>query len=330
MSEKTSEVKKNITPGRLTALWKLITVSKTHNDINVGDALDICKASAMRGGILPYQDALILGVEYGFLEINSSKLTITVFTQNYIINKCKQDEPNLDILRCFLSIIIIKIRPRWLAFFHTNPDIFRSAIPLKWIEVLDNADLFNFYDKEVFNWWKDIYIKHKEESDTKKKQIGDLGEEFTCYFEKERLHIDGIKDHDTYVRIVSRISDELGFDVISIRGRFFKRVNKILENIRIDAKSSSTSNEKFFVFYLTRNEWSKAEEDINSYFFYCWVDVNFNNKSGKGPYILKAESIKNLIPTDNSEMCQWNKCKFIIDLNKHSIIDHVNQRTNSA
>ena len=64
-----------------------------------------------------------------------------------------------------------------------------------------------------------------------------------------------------------------------------------------------------------------AQKNFHSYFFYCWVGVDIDKESAmEGPYVIPAIALKDKIPTDNSNECEWSECRCVIDLSKFKLL----------
>lgn len=317
----------NISPGRITALWQLLRLSYRYeiknNFISAHAAIEILLNSCLRGGGLPVMDGLTIGLYHKFLEIDKQgNLLPTEFSKSFLLSIHNGDEPNVFVQRQIIQKLISLKKEHWLIYFDEDIEVFKVAIPLNWLEILENARLFELNDREVVQWWKELIQKKEVYNQERRNEIGEVGEELTKTYEIDRLRSDSIVNSELYVIQVSKISDLFGFDIQSLRGNQFFVSRGLKEQIQIEVKSSIVENEELFTFYVSRNEWNKAVEsiDLNTYFFYCWTGVNVNLRTGKGPYVIPAKKLQPLIPNDSSNLCEWWVCKFNLNLKAVSLI----------
>lgn len=307
----------NISPGRITGIWLLIKIAIENESIGITieSAIKSTSSSALRGGSLPIKESLTLGIFYDFLFIEGGLLKISEFSKRELIRYYASEEPNELILRIIYSQIIDIRRDSWIVFLDSDPEEFKPLIPDYWVELLENADLFNFKDEEVIKWWKSIRNKKEQYFQDRNNKVGACGEKLTVEFEESRLKNDNIDHPELFVKQVSLISNDFGYDVQSIRGNLFLKSKAIKDQLMIEVKSSSIENEKQFLCYLTKNEWETAKKNLDNFFFHCWIGINIKDCTAKkGPYILSAHEVEPLVPTNNSDQCQWELSKLLLDL----------------
>lgn len=318
----------NISPGRITALWQLLLLSnryeRENNSISVHTAMEILLNSSLRGGGLPVKDGLNIGIHHKFLEIDrSGYLCPTAYSKDALLNIHQGDEPNVIVQRRILQRLISFKKDHWLINFNEDIEVFKISIPMNWLELLESAQLFDITDEDVVLWWKTLIHRKEIYDQEKRNEIGSIGEELTKAHEINRLHLDRILNPELFVIQVSKFSDKYGFDIKSIRGYLLKGSNQLKDQIQVEVKASIIENEEIFSFYISRNEWNKAMETIDSdevYFFYCWAGVNLNLKTGKGPFIIPAKRLQPHIPSDNSSLCEWYTCRICINLKEFCLI----------
>jgi len=309
-----------ITSSNIIALWQLILLTNRHEELSVKSAIEITLNSGLMAGGLPAEQGLKLGQYCKLLEINNAqKLSSTQYCKDELIELCDTDEPNILITRGILFRFVSFQNFDWLLFFNDDAEIFKAFIPDDWIYLLDHAELFNFYDSDVRDWWGKIFSRFQTYKEGQKIEIGKVAEKLTYDHEKKRLENDGLDNGHFFVKWASQINDKYGYDVLSIRGDILKFIFSEKDKIQIEVKCSVASNEKEFRFYVSKNEWNVALKNIQSYFFYCWTSTNMEKESANGPYIIPAEKLSIHIPSDNGNLCEWSECRFIIDLNNFSI-----------
>jgi hypothetical protein len=314
----------SITYGQLLASWQLMHYSRVYDDLEVKTAIQTAQRSGKLGGSFPVNAGLRLCQSYNFLSIEDGILKLTDNSKNRIVVLCADEEPNTIVLREILALILSKHNFEWLVYYDSDPVIFKSYLENydnEWVVMLENANLFDFEDEDVIDWWGRILSKYESYKDELKKAIGDIGENLTYQYERNRVECDGYIPSKNYVKWASQISDRYGFDVLSIRGSFLGNEISELEKIQIEVKSTDADNTSSFRFFISRPEWSKALENMDSYFFYCWSGISIKDESAMhGPFVIPAKSISRIIPTDvDSEKCSWSECRVVINLNDFCI-----------
>lgn len=308
-----------ISNSNILALWQLINLTKRHNTISVSSAIEIVLNSGIIGGGLPAKQGLILGKRCKLLSISESNLFSTQFCKDELHPICEEAEPNVDVIRSVISIYMSLKNYDWLLFYNDDPLIFKTFIPKEWVELFESVRLFDFADLEVSNWWAKIFSRFQKYKEGQKIEIGKLGEKLTFEFEKKRLLSNDFTNVDFYVKWASLFNDKFGYDVLSIRGKLMSLGMNEKDQIRIEVKSSQLVSKSSFRFFISKNEWLIALENINDYFIYCWAGVDINNQTADGPYIIPISLLLDIIPIDQSETCQWSECRVLLDIGKLSI-----------
>jgi len=310
-----------ITSSNIIALWQLVLLTSKHEEITVKSAIEITLNSGLMGGGLPADQGLKLGQYCRILEINEEqKLYSSQYCKDKLIGLCETEEPNILVFRGILFRFVSFQNFDWLLFFNDDPEIFKTGIPGEWIDLLEQAELFNFTDLIVRDWWEKIFSKFQTYKEGQQIEVGKVAEKLSYEYERQRLESDGLDNGHFFVKWASQINDKYGYDILSIRGNFFKFTFEEKDSIQIEVKCSVTSNEREFRFYISKNEWNIALKNMGSYFFYCWTSASKERENANGPFIIPANKLSSHIPTDNGTVCEWSQCKFVVDLNSLSII----------
>lgn len=227
-----------------------------------------------------------------------------------------------DMALILLKDYVLKQKPYWLAFFSEDIDLGVSIIPQAWLDLLDTADLLNFSLSSTLDWWKEVIAKLEYTEFEDAKIIGDIGEELTVRYEKDRLQREGFVLDEGSIVWMSRFSDNFGYDVSSMAGSL--NTENPCQNILIEVKSTQSSSITHYRFFISRNEWETAISNIDSYFFYFWRGVLPDNKERESraePIVISAKELIALVPTDQSSNCKWIDAQMILDLsNKSSFV----------
>ena len=301
----------------LLACYKIINQVRLTPIEPIKDILKAVGADGSLGGGLPVRSGFELTLALGNVVVDEdSRLELSEGIINILSTKAST-EPNNEFLQGFIRSILHEHKLPWVIFCNLNVVKFRTAIPSNWELILDNSGLLDFDDDSVLMWWRSLLYKYNEEKKLRLKKIGDVGESLTLSFEQNRIQNAGY-DHTILVSWAASVDDELGFDIISIFGSEHKGVDN--EEIYIEVKASERSTISAFSFYVSRNEWEKAIEYGEAYFFYCWVGVKTNGNYHKGPYVFKPDQITKFVPLDQDSRGEWRTSRITVDLESFNIL----------
>lgn len=146
---------------------------------------------------------------------------------------------------------------------------------------------------DVVSWWDDILGHARLAVDIEKMAQARKAESFTIESEIERLTALGIEKRPEWKGLDDNYA---GYDVLSFDLKDGVEVNKMIE-----VKSTVASPLRFF---LSRNEWKKADEIGQAYVFHIW-DMALNPPK---LYVRTVEQVKPHIPSDN-EKGKWSNAE---------------------
>lgn len=308
----------SITNGHIVAIWHIVYLVSRYKGITASDAVSIVEKSGKLGGTVPVKHGLKICIDYDIVRVSSGILQLTEITEEIILPKCNDEDPSLNVIRELLFHLLSYHNFEWLIFYNPDSEIFRESILAndpEWVSLLDNGRLFDFDDDSVNFWWDKILVKYEDIKEKIKKAIGDVGEKLTYHLELDRVSTDGFNPPKSYVKWASRISDKFGFDILSLRGNKYAFAFKQTENIQIEVKSSDAINIEKFRFFISKPEWNKALDNLNSYFFYCWIGINIEIETAHdGPFVIPATHLLYHIPKDTSDLCEWSECRCVLDI----------------
>ena len=271
----------------------------------------------MLGGTLPIDSSIEMGIHYKLITREQGYFNLDHYTVNEILPFCNTVEINKEAYRSILKKIIISENFEWLVFYQKNPEEFKIYIPDNWNQLLSDAELLNFEDTTVIEWWEYVFKHFRKYKERQLTQLGTTAEKLSYSYEYSRLENDNLTPIDFYLKWIASMSDKYGYDIASVRGELLKDIFAISDSIQVEVKGQLAADESNFIFYVTQNEWNVALRNINSYFFHCWVGVDVNKSSGQGPYIIPAIRLSSMLPTNVSPECEWVKCRFMINLNTY-------------
>lgn len=222
----------------------------------------------------------------------------------------------LDFSLKILNKHILAKKPYWLAFPDDDYEVFTSIIPNEWKDLFLAANLLDFSSGLTLSWWRNVFEQLDERETHHKKEVGRYGEMLTIAFERERLEKCIIRDFQTLVLWVSQLSDSFGYDISSVTGNY-SSINP-RKKIKIEVKSTVSTNPRRFRFYISRNEWETAMKEIEDYYFYFWYSVDVSNMNAHfPPTVVRARDIVSLAPIDHDRNNIWTEAQIVLDLNQY-------------
>ena len=298
----------------LFGIVKIIEIFINHKIVKINELSLTLQSSGAFCGNLPVKDSIKISNYLKIIKISKNNVELT--HSGNLIKKYMTKFSHQRALRELIYIILKSNKFVWLANSNKPFNIFRLHIPSNWLTILDNCGLLIESDEFVTIWWARLFSKYNLYKEKRKKDIGNEGELICFKIEQNRILSDGI-DPSLKVNLVSSIDDEYGFDISSIKGRFYDGDN--MDEILIEVKSSENELTDVFKFHISRNEWNVAIENMNKYYFYCLAGVKLNGTYTDGPFFIKPNDIKKLMPINVAENIQWTNCTVIIDLNDINI-----------
>lgn len=224
-----------------------------------------------------------------------------------------EEEPNRDVLRLFVSVLVLRYPAAWVAYWQGDPSALEWVLPETEHQVLSRAEMeprSPGEDLEVWAWWDALgQVPVSEETVAFRKAIGDAGEELSVQHERERLKCEGFPELAEQVRWVGQESPAYGFDVLSFRGRSF-RSRPPHQRLAIEVKGLAVVARKRFPFYLTEHEWKTALTLGEHHIFHLWDGVTPKPNLGcprSEPIVVTASAFINHVPQGPlcKEPCGW-------------------------
>jgi hypothetical protein len=207
-----------ISPGRLTALWVVLRALHSLGDHGGLEELRRHAArTSLRSGGLPIRDGLTLAVAGTFAVRAGDTLMLSPLGHEALALG-KEDEPSVAARRLFLSVLLLREPPPWVAFWQGQPESLELILPEPERHLLADVGLYPEEDSDIENvsWWDALRrVPLPEEAGAYRKLVGDAGEELTVAYERARLRALGQSDLAARVRWVARESPAYGFDVLS-------------------------------------------------------------------------------------------------------------------
>lgn len=310
-----------LTPGRLTALWLVLrTTEKLGGTAELEEVRAYASRSSLRSGALPVGDGLRLAREGGFLREHGSRLTLGDLG-NQALGLADEDEPPQEARRLFMSVLLLRDPPPWVAYWQGDPGSLDLVVPERERRSLREAGLLPPLDgsDELVGWsfWRALgRVPLMEETAAQRKLIGNAGEELTVAYERRRLTAEGYPELAGQVRWLAQESDAYGFDVLSFAGQSEPAPET---PIAIEVKSSSLPATTYVRFFLSAHEWETATELGDRYLIHVWTRVDPGppvRARDSAPAVVRAADIVGHLPTPPNcgDPCRWQSAEIHLQL----------------
>lgn len=301
-----------ISPGRLTALWTVIrALDKLGDEAPVQEVRRVASRTSLRSGGLPVGDGLTLALEGFFIEQREGSLTLAPLGREALRIEA-EDEPGHALRRLFLSVLLLRDPPAWVAFWQGDPETIDLVMPESERRLLADVGLYPEAEAtslEDVAWWAALRrVPLAEESAAFRRAIGDAGEQLTVEYERARLVEEGFSELAAAVRWVAQESPAYGFDVLSFHGHLHG--GEASTPLAIEVKSTSRPAPEVFAFYFTAHEWSTATAVGDDYLMHFWDGVNPGpplRARAKTPMTVPGANLASHLPTTPvcGVDCEW-------------------------
>jgi len=230
-------------------------------------------------------DELISLIEKVEADGGSLDLAASVHLDSLIDEKCVLE--GMQFYQICIKAILLKHQPIWSKAMRSGRKRFVQALSRNDQDIFAAAGLMATPpSNDIITWWDDVSGHARLILDQSKMKQGRAAEVLTLEYERKRLEKLGITKEPKWPGLDDNYA---GYDVLSYDLGEYGLINRMIE-----VKSTSASPLRFFV---TRNEWKKAEKAMSSYYFHIW-DMTKNQPV---LYIRTVEEIFNHIPTDNEK-----------------------------
>jgi hypothetical protein len=173
---------------------------------------------------------------------------------------CEQPQ---DFYRCCAFEVLARADMRWVKAITLGRQRFMALLDRDEVQCIRAAHLDAVPPPDfVIDWWDEITGYIRSISDAQKQERGRDAERLTMEYETNRLRQLGLQVEPKWVAIEDNTA---GYDVLSYDPGPDGHTTQVIE-----VKSSVASPLRFFV---SRNEWEKAQEFGDAYRFHIW-DLN--------------------------------------------------------
>lgn len=301
-----------LTKGRLTALWVVLrSANKLGKVVDHAELISFARRSGLRGGGLPISDGFELAILGGFLS-GKDTLALSMLGAD-VLSRCSEEEPSPEVLRMFLSVLLLRYPPAWVPYWQGDPSSLDIVLPDATKEIMEDAQLASQVDvADVENWslWNALQmVPQPEETAALRKAVGDAAEELSLRFERSRLRSEGYPALAERVRWVARESAAYGFDILSFSGKTFSAAPE--SQLAIEVKGQSLVARPLFSLYITSHEWKTAKALKHSYIFHLWHGVTQEDGTvhavNSEPVIIRGTTLEAHIPARPlcGARCDW-------------------------
>jgi hypothetical protein len=309
-----------VTRGRLTALWLVLrTVQKLGGRSETAEVLTYARRSSLRGGGLPLTDGFSLARQGGFVT-EEQGIVIIAPLGTQALDLVDQDEPSPAVVRLFLSVLLLRDPPTWVAWWQGDPTDLERVVPAEQRRLMEESGLFpvpGSDDAGGWGWWRALErVPLPEQTAADRKVIGNAGEELTVAFERRRLTDQGYPELAGEVTWVAQQSDAYGFDVLSFAGDDLEALDATVP-IAIEVKSTTLPATETFRFFLTHHEWETAEALGDRYVIYLWSRIDPGpppSTRAEAPVVVNSSALADHLPGSArcGEECAWQAARLVL------------------
>ena len=228
-----------------------------------------------------------------------------------------EDEPNSPVLRLFVTVLLLRDPPTWVAWWQGAPHDLEAVIPAGERLILRDAGLLpapTSTDPAGWSWWQALSrVPLPEHAAIERKQTGDAGESLTVDYERWRLTEQGYVDLAGRVSWLAQESDAYGFDVLSFAGDDRPSLSADTP-IAIEVKSTTLPVGPYFRCFLSSHEWETAVGLGERYILHLWQAVDPGppaRSRSKRPIVMPAASLTDHLPGASAckDHCGWQSAR---------------------
>jgi hypothetical protein len=283
-----------LTPGRITALWVILTTLKRFGSrAEREEVRSFASRSSLRSGGLPISEGLELARVGNFVREIGANIELAPLGQD-ALSQCTDDEPTPAVRRLFLSVLMLKEPPYWVAYWQGDPSSLDVLLSDSDRRMLADANLYPPDRRDFVRnaWWDALStVPLPQTTSAIRKAIGDAGEQMTLDFERDRLTREGFPGLARDVWWAANESAAYGFDVGSFAGTSYGTSPE--QRIAIEVKSVSYPVTTVFPLHLTIHELRTAEVWSELHIFHLWerVQISPNGDLTATPRIVRLAAL---------------------------------------
>jgi hypothetical protein len=132
------------------------TLDKLGDRADRSEAVRYARRSGLRGGGLPIEDGLRLGLVAGFLTAHDDELALTDLGHR-ALGLGDSDDPSATAKEFLMSVIVLAEPPSWVAWWQGQPGSLDAVLPDTTRELLGESGLLpppGLEDLARWGWWK--------------------------------------------------------------------------------------------------------------------------------------------------------------------------------
>lgn len=299
-----------ISPGRLRAVVSVTCLVSTHPEVGLDDLERVLGSAGALGGSSPWKAAIALSIAAGIIVGDGQSVTLSDSGQ--VVSSLAEKGQEVSARRFVLRTLIRRARQDLLCLAFMSPPAIAAFVDRDTVQCLEELGLLDRDSEGSTEWWSDL-LDDAEVADLEYlKQLGDLAEERSVAYERQRLLVSGYSDLSSRVQWVSRTDESLGFDVLSYAGEgpwHLEPTHRLLLEVKACGRSRGRLR-----FFLTRNEWDTALRNAHCWFVHFWRVADLRGTTEDEPYlILGVSEIEPSVPVDVSASGAWTVCEIRLE-----------------
>lgn len=311
-----------LTRGRLTALWLVLrSLEKLGGQAGGPEVIRYARRSSLRAGGLPLQDGVRLAREGDFILDNADVFALRPLGVR-ALDLGSEDEPSPAVTRLFVTVLLLRHPPSWVAWWQGAPGDLAAVIPKGEQVVLHDAGLLPppaSADPAGWGWWQALSrVPLPEHTAIERKQVGDAGEALSVEYERRRLADEGYPDLARRVAWLAQESDAYGFDVLSFAGDDYPGLAPTTA-LAIEVKSTTLPAGPVFRCFLSAHEWHTGAGLGDCYVLHLWPAVDPGPPPASRadrPVILTTAALSDHLPGASAcaDACSWQTARLELPL----------------
>jgi len=295
-----------LSPGRLRAVVAVASLVASHSGIGLKDLTGVLGAVGALGGSSPWQAGISLAVAAGIVTASDGRVALSDAGRH--VSRLAAEVSEIAARRAVMRCVIRNARQDLLCLAFMSASAIFAFADQDTVQCLDELGLLGPGSEGSDDWWSELSNDAVNADLEYLKRLGDLAEERSVVYERQRLLVSGYPELAERVQWVSRIDESLGFDVLSFAGESLPPLDPS-QRLLVEVKACGRAYGRLR-FFLSRNEWETALRNADSWLVHFWRVSDLRGTTEDEPYlILRKSEIEPSVPIDVSASGAWTVCE---------------------